>query len=152
MDILNSIFIKKNGSKFLLYKNEILDRLRNNGFVKSVCMVKSIRNINDTNKILEKYNKQILLLITLFSYNFLSPFKPLLLKHRKLIKDMKYNIEFNLFKMNTSKLSLKKLTIIILSYINQIIEKLNIEYKNEHLYTISSNNLKNLCNVIKQNI
>lgn len=141
-----SILLKKNPTQYLMYKKEIIDYFKKMGLHKTANLINRMNTPNNSLELLKKYHRKIGVLTTLISLEIYSIYKPLTTLEKNLSNKVLYALENDLYNMNIDNLTTNKLSIIVLSYIKEIVLLLhNIRLDNTFL-SLCENNISNIYN------
>lgn len=144
------IILKKNPTEYMNYKREIHKYLKKHYLHQTSMLIDRIINSNNPEELMLKYHRKIAVLVTITSYPVLSPFTPLQ-HYEKTLIDHKYRqMENDIYKMNITKLSTKKLSIITISYIKEIILSLHQRRYDENLYRESNQIIEDICKELNE--
>ena len=149
-DEIISIFINQQSDKLLTYKKEISDYLQKLLYFKTKKLIDNVQNIDDANKLFEKYNRKLSVLITILSYDLLYPYFPLNTNEKKTVINRIEDMESELYKMNINHLSTSKLSLIVLSHIKSIVFIMNRMRDKPGIFKICNDNITILCDKLKQ--
>ena len=141
-----TIILKKNPTHYLMYKTEILDYLKKNGLHKTANLINMMNTTNNGLELLQKYHRKIGVLTTLISFEIYSIYKPLNILEKNLINKVLFKLENDLYNMNIVNLTTKRLSIIVLSYIKEIVLLLHNIRLDNTLLSLCENNISNIYN------
>lgn len=144
-EIVN-IILKKNPTQYLMYKKEIIDYLKKNGLHKTGNFINRMNTTNNALELLKKYHRKIGVLTTLISLEIYSIYKPFITLEKNLTNKVLFKLENDLYNMNIDNLTTNKLSIIVLSYIKEIVLLIHSIRLENTLFSLCENNISNIYN------
>ena len=140
------ILLKKNPQQYLMYKNEINNYLKKIGLMKTLNIINRINTLDKSLEILQKYHRKIGVLITITSIEIYSIYYPFNTLEKNMINKILLNMENNIYNMNVDNITTNRISIIVLSYIKEIILILHSYRLNENLFDLCNQNIQILYN------
>ena len=141
-----TIILKKNPSQYLMYHKEIVDYLKKNGLYKTANLINRMNTTNNTLEILKKYHRKIGVVTTLISLEIYSIYKPLTLLEKTVTNKVLFKLENDLYNMNIVNLTTNRLSIIVLSYIKEIVLLIHNIRLDNTLLSLCENSISNIYN------
>lgn len=141
-----TIILHKNATQYLMYKKEIIDYFKKNGLHKTSNLIYMMNTTNNSLELLKKYHRKIGVLTTLISLEIYSIYKPLTTLEKNLTNKVLFKLENDIYNMNIDNLTTRRLSIIVLSYIKEIVLLIHNIRLDNTLLSLCENNISNIYN------
>jgi hypothetical protein len=138
------IILRKSLPEYHNFKKEIKAYLKKYHLLKTGQIIDRILMSNDSIDLLLKYHRKIGVLVTLTSYEVYSAYQPLTRWEIKHIKEKMFQLENDIYAMNIERLTTRKISNVVISYLKEIILWINESRRNNTLFNQCNNFLKSI--------
>jgi len=144
------IILRKSLTEYQNYKKEIKSYLKKFYLTKTSQIIDRVLMSHNSLDLLLKYHRKIGVLVTLTSYEVYSCYQPLSHWEIKHIKDKMFQLENDIYGMNIDRLTTRKISNVVISYLKEILLWLNESRRNNTLFTQCNDFLKGIYNRINE--
>lgn len=149
-DIL-TIILNKKRNQYIMYKNDLIKFFKKNSLQYTSSIIEKM-TLDNSYEMMKKYHRKIGILSTIISFQLYSLYKPLNTLEKALITREIHNMEKIIYSMDIENISTNRVSIIVLSYIQNIIDLLHHLRNNDEMYEICKDNIETISKQFSNNI